>query len=138
MLAAVLGVVAASTFAAAIPSQWNPVADPAAVVVQDRARFTVLTPHMVRMEYTPPEPVDHDAQRADTATFEDHATLTVVNRLLPVPPFKWTPAASAGGVATLDTGVLTLTYNASAGVPAGSFTGATCVYLSMCCSRMRL
>src|SRR5512147_556012 len=57
---------------------WNPVADPRAIVVEGTARFTVLTPRLVRMEWT-----------AD-GTFEDHASLVFVNRRVPVPDFKAT------------------------------------------------
>lgn len=53
----------------------NPVAAPEAVVTVGNARFTVLTPEMIRIEYSP------------TARFEDNATFAVVNRNLPVPTF---------------------------------------------------
>ena len=53
----------------------DPVADPAAVVGSGDARFTVLTPQMIRMEW-----------RRD-ARFEDRASLVFLNRKLPVPPF---------------------------------------------------
>ena len=55
---------------------YNPVANPAAVVIQGHARFTVLTDKMLRMEY------------AANDSFTDNATLTFVNRNLPVPDFK--------------------------------------------------
>lgn len=53
----------------------NPVADPDAVVVSGKMRFTVLTSKMIRIEYSP------------TSQFEDRATFAVVNRRLPVPSF---------------------------------------------------
>lgn len=53
----------------------NPVANSDAVIVSGNARFTVLTPEMIRIEYS------------DKAVFEDRATFTVVNRNLDVPPF---------------------------------------------------
>ena len=53
----------------------NPVADPAAVVTSGRARFTVLTPEMIRIQYS------------SSAKFEDRATFAVVNRRLPVPAY---------------------------------------------------
>lgn len=40
------------------------------------ARFTVLTPQLIRYEYS------------TTGLFEDRATLTFVNRDLPVPSFS--------------------------------------------------
>ena len=54
----------------------NPVADPKAIVTIGNARFTVLTPQLIRMEWS-----------AD-GKFEDHASLVFINRRLPVPKFK--------------------------------------------------
>jgi alpha-glucosidase len=54
----------------------NPVADPNAVVTVGNARFTVLTPHLIRMEW------------AADGKFEDHASFVFLNRRLPVPKFK--------------------------------------------------
>ncbi len=48
---------------------------PKAVVVVGNARFTVLTPQLIRMEWS-----------AD-GKFEDHASLVFINRRLPVPKF---------------------------------------------------
>lgn len=56
-------------------TRHNPVANPEAVVTEGTVRFTVLTPEMIRIEYSPSE------------KFEDRATFTVVNRNLPVPHF---------------------------------------------------
>ena len=53
----------------------NPVAHPDAVVRSGKARFTVLTPEMIRIQYS------------DRALFEDRATFAIVNRRLPVPAF---------------------------------------------------
>lgn len=53
----------------------NPIANPAATVVSGNARFTVLTSDVIRMEWS------------ENASFEDHATLTFVNRSLAVPAF---------------------------------------------------
>lgn len=53
----------------------NPAANAGAVVTSGNARFTVLTPEMIRIEYS------------DKGEFEDRATFTVVNRELPVPNF---------------------------------------------------
>ena len=54
----------------------NPVAAPEAVVVSGNARFTVLTPRLLRLEWS------------EDGRFEDNATLGVVNRRLDVPKFK--------------------------------------------------
>lgn len=54
----------------------NPMANPKAIVVSGNARFTVLTPEMIRLEYS------------DVGQFEDRATFTVINRDLDVPKFQ--------------------------------------------------
>ena len=67
------------TFLSAAMALWgadlNPVANPEAVVTEGVVRITVLTPEMIRVEYSP------------SKQFEDRATFTVVNRNLPVPHF---------------------------------------------------
>ncbi|MBD5233982.1 MAG: DUF4968 domain-containing protein [Bacteroidales bacterium] len=56
-------------FAAAISAAANnPQAPAKAVVTADNARFTVLTPEMIRIEYS------------DKGTFEDRATFAIINR----------------------------------------------------------
>lgn len=55
--------------------EWNPVADTDAVVTSGKVRFTVLTPRMIRIQYS------------SKSLFEDRATFAVVNRNLPVPHF---------------------------------------------------
>ncbi len=60
----------------AFSTEYNPVANPKAVVRVGQARFTVLTPRVIRLEWQ------------KKAQFEDHATLVFVNRNLPVPNFK--------------------------------------------------
>jgi alpha-glucosidase (family GH31 glycosyl hydrolase) len=73
----------------------NPVADPKAVVTLGQARFTVLTPELIRMEW------------AADGKFEDHASFVFLNRRLPVPKFTH---AIAGHTLTLQTDALKLTY----------------------------
>ena len=70
-----------------LPVADNPVADPKAVVVVGNARFTVLTPQLIRMEWS-----------AD-GKFEDHASLVFINRRLPVPKFIQSAARSTHGPA---------------------------------------
>ena len=73
---------------------YEPTADPAAIVIVGGvARFTVLSPQLVRMEYSA------------GGTFEDRPTLAFVHRKQPVPPFAW------NGKDTLTTANLTLTYS---------------------------
>ena len=73
----------------------NPVANPNATVVCGNARFTVLTPELVRMEWSA------DGQ------FEDNKTLTFVNRNLPVP--KFSKSVSKSGT-TIKTEALNIRY----------------------------
>ncbi|MGQ1890231.1 TIM-barrel domain-containing protein [Thermophagus sp. OGC60D27] len=56
--------------------QENPVADPQAIVLSGNMRFTVLTPEMIRIEWS------------DSKNFEDRASFIVVNRRLPVPEYN--------------------------------------------------
>jgi len=76
----------------------NPVADPRAVVVIGHARFTVLTPELIRMEW-----------EAD-GKFEDHASFVFINRRLPVPKFT---KEETDQKLTLKTSAVTLTYDGS-------------------------
>jgi len=59
-------------------AQFSGKANPASVVISGNARFTMLTPHIVRMEWS------------RNGQFEDHASLTFINRNLPVPKFEKT------------------------------------------------
>ena len=73
----------------------NPAANPGAIVEDGNARFTVLTPEMIRIEYSP------------AGRFEDKATFTVLNRELPVPDFK---TSKKGNTLTITTSKLKLNY----------------------------
>ncbi len=85
----------------------NPVADPKAVVTLGHARFTVLTPRLIRLEW------------AADGKFEDHASFVFLNRRLPVPKFVAVVSHNGGlrpdigglGELTIDTGDLKLTYS---------------------------
>ncbi len=74
---------------------YNPVARPEAVVKSGNARFTVLTPQMIRIEYS------------DSGRHEDRASFTVVNRDLPVPPFT---VDDSGDTLVITTEAVTLRY----------------------------
>jgi alpha-glucosidase len=94
----------------AVPPADNPVADPKAVVVAGHARFTVLTPQLIRMEWS-----------AD-GKFEDHASFVFLNRRLPVPKFTtMVQETGLGKSIEIDTGALHLTY-APQGNDNGAFT----------------
>ena len=81
------------------PGDYNPVADPKAVVVVGHARFTVLTPQLIRMEWS-----------AD-GRFQDHASFVFLNRHLPVPKFEHSVIGmNASQQLTLKTSALKLVY----------------------------
>jgi alpha-glucosidase (family GH31 glycosyl hydrolase) len=84
----------------------DPVADSRAIVVNGNARFTVLTPELIRMEW------------AADGKFEDHASFVFINRHLPVPRFS---KEEADHKLTIKTSSLTLKYDPSAGQN-GEFT----------------
>ncbi len=77
----------------------NPVADPKAVVTVGNARFTVLTPELIRMEW------------AADGKFEDHASFVFLNRRLPVPK-SWHQIEEMGANRRdeIRTGALKVTY----------------------------
>src|SRR5580658_7431752 len=85
------------------PGLYDPVADPRAVVTLGNARFTVLTPELLRMEWS-----------AD-GKFEDHASFVFLNRKLPVPKFTHEiSSASDRETLTIETDALKLTYTLAA------------------------
>jgi alpha-glucosidase len=91
--------VATAATAQTAPPADNPVADPKATVTLGHARFTVLTPQLIRMEW------------AADGKFEDHASFVFINRRLPVPRFtKTLLGMNASQQLTLKTDALTLTY----------------------------
>jgi hypothetical protein len=73
----------------------DPLANSDAVVVSGRARFTVLTPQMIRIQYS------------TSSVFEDRATFAVINRRLPVPQFT---TREEGGYLYIETSALKLRY----------------------------
>ena len=89
----------ACAFAGFADENLNPVADRAAVVQKGNARFTVLTPEMIRIEYS------------ERQQFEDRATFAIVNRRLPVPKFK---TEQRGGFLYITTSALKLRYKLGA------------------------
>lgn len=86
----------------AVPGLYNPVADRGAAVILGKARFTVLTPQLIRMEW------------AADGKFEDHASFVFLNRRLPVP--KFTASVTKSGtneLLLLTTDLLRVTYSVS-------------------------
>jgi len=83
-----------------LPKEFKSTADAAAIIMSGDARFTMLTPRVVRMEWSP------DGQ------FEDRASLVFVNRSLPVPEFR---KSEKGGWLEIRTAELTLHYKLGSG-----------------------
>eukprot|EP01116_Phalansterium_solitarium_P007898 TRINITY_DN2091_c0_g1_i4.p1 TRINITY_DN2091_c0_g1~~TRINITY_DN2091_c0_g1_i4.p1 ORF type:complete len:820 (+),score=372.39 TRINITY_DN2091_c0_g1_i4:134-2593(+) len=103
-LLAMLGLCAAASTRPAPKGQfrpslidYNPLPNPEAVVMPSTktARFTVLTDRLIRMEYS------------NVGSFEDRATLAVMQRNLPAPAFT---QSESGGVLTITTDAVKLTY----------------------------
>ena len=90
-------------------------AHPDAVVRSGKARFTVLTPEMIRIQYS------------DRSLFEDRATFAIVNRRLPVPAFT---AVEKDGYLEIKTSALTLKYKIG-GVIDGCKPSAEVLNISM-------
>lgn len=80
--------------------KYNPVADGKAIITFDQVRFTVLTPRVIRMEWS------------EDGKFEDHASLVFVNRNLQVPEFS---KNISGDVLTITTNELKLSYKLKSG-----------------------
>lgn len=78
----------------------RPDADPSAMVTAGNARFTVLTPALIRLEWSP------------SAAFADRPSFVFLNRRLSVPEFS---VDRSRGVLTLTTGELTLRYREKGG-----------------------
>lgn len=80
--------------------KYNPVANSEAIIQYDQVRFTILTPRVIRLEWS------EDGQ------FEDHATLSIVNRNLPLPHFS---SDEKDGFLYLNTDNLNLKYKLDSG-----------------------
>jgi alpha-glucosidase (family GH31 glycosyl hydrolase) len=78
--------------------RYDPIADPRAVVTTAHARFTILTPQLIRMEW------------AADGKFEDHASLVFLNRRLPLPEFTHESTPN-GGRTIIQTSALKLVYS---------------------------
>jgi len=89
--------VASSPFSDFSVFGYNPVANPSAIVPGSgsTARFTVLSDYVIRMEFS------------HSGTFEDRATLTMLNRNVAVPSYTH---SVSNGYLTIQTSKLTLKY----------------------------
>jgi hypothetical protein len=95
-----------------VPYGNNPVPNPAAVVTAGNARFTVLTSRLLRLEWSP------------TSSFDDRASLAVINRNLPVPSFT---NSTSGSTLVIDTADVQIRYTQSGSTP--SFNSSNLVVL---------
>ncbi len=86
------------------PLEGDPFADPGAVVSGGNYRITVLTPRLIRLEYSV------------CGAFEDRRTQTVFNRRFPVPEYRVT---SKNGYIELTTEHLRLRYDGKPFSPSG-------------------
>ena len=96
--------------------QNNPVANPGAMVTAGKARFTVLTPEMIRIQYS------------ERSLFEDRATFAVVNRRLTVPQFT---KEEKDGYLYIKTSALTLKYKIGERIVASSSRMAPVLTINM-------
>ena len=89
---------------------YNPVANVSAVVFSSdsMARFTVLAPRVIRMEYA-----------KNASQFEDHSTLAIMNRNTPVPFFT---SSETGGVLQISTDEVTVSYKVGSPFSASTLT----------------
>src|SRR5262245_1354521 len=78
----------------------NPLANPDAVVTSGKARFTVLTQRLLRLEWS------------ETGQFEDRGSFAFPDRHADAPQFTTT---EQDGQLVIDTGLLRLTYTPSDG-----------------------
>ncbi|HSR31505.1 MAG TPA: TIM-barrel domain-containing protein [Anaerolineae bacterium] len=78
----------------------QPTANPDSVVVSGHARFTVLTPRLLRLEWS------------ETGKFEDRGTYAFPTRYAPAPSYR---CKVVGQTLTIDTGALLLRYAQNSG-----------------------
>ena len=83
------------TYTKTFPTKFDPIPHPEAVVTGPNVRFTVLTPRLLRLEYSP------------TAVFEDRPSQAFWVRKQPVPEFE--SVVENGHFGKLSTGRYTLT-----------------------------
>ena len=112
-----LPALACLTLAACAHAQYapNPIPNPQAVVFAGNARFTVLTPELLRLQYV-------EGGASNQSAFDDRASAIVINRYIAAPQFTVSHPTPTSVVIT--TSALTLSYDFS--VPPPPSDGATC------------
>ena len=83
-----------------LSQQYEGKANSEATVISGNVRFTILTRHIIRMEWS------------EDGSFEDNASLTFVDRKLPVPKFEKT---EADGYLQIKTDAALLKYKLNSG-----------------------
>lgn len=111
---AALGGASGPQSSAAWTEDYSPLPYPGSQVTHGPARFTVLTPKVIRMEWSPHTP----------PKFHDMGTFFAVNRRMPGGVVKFESRVE-GGVLTLTTPALTLRYDPSASPGYAGFTRDT-------------
>jgi alpha-glucosidase (family GH31 glycosyl hydrolase) len=96
-----LSILIVSSSADTLTAQSDSRADPRAIVEVGQARFTVLTPAMIRMEW------------AEDSQFEDRASILFLNRRLPVPEFTVTRTEES---VAIETNAIRLRYRHNSGM----------------------
>lgn len=89
-----------ANFTAVSQQAHNPVANQQSIILEGNARFTILTPQLLRLEWS------------DKGTFEDRASLLFLNRNLPVPRYE---QETSGNWLSVKTEKLTLRYKKNSG-----------------------
>ncbi len=72
----VIAILLVTTLNIIAQEEMDPVANPLSVVIEGKARFTILTPHIIRLEYD------------STGQFVDEPSLLVINRKLEPVAYK--------------------------------------------------
>ncbi len=83
-----------------VAQAYTPAANSKAIVTSGKARFTILTDRVIRMEYAP------------DSVFNDLSTITFQNRNLPVPVFE---TKNENGILLITTSYLKLRYTLNSG-----------------------
>ncbi len=90
-----------------ISSKDKLISDKEAYITGNKFRFTILSPRLIRLEYS------------ESGTFEDRATSNVINRSFPKTNFNITESET---LIQIDTGVFTLTYVKDSSLKSNTFS----------------
>ena len=111
-----------------IDSKNKLISDKESYIIGNKYRFTILTPRMIRLEYS------------INGVFEDRPTSLVINRSFPKVPYSITESNT---LIQIDTGIFTLSYVKDSDFKSTTFGSnikaafGTAVYKSICLSRRK-